>query len=70
MQQAHQNHSPQVFQKSPSFTIYKLHGANQYVLYTGGQEVNFLLEEDARRFAHRICGLSDLSLPVCEIECP
>ncbi len=48
--------------KAPSqmqnFDLYKVHGINQFVLHYGGMEGNFVLEEDARRFAHKLAGVN------------
>jgi hypothetical protein len=46
-------------------TILKIRGVSQYVLYVGSNEVNFIDEEDAQRFASHITGR--LKHPIQEV---
>lgn len=51
-----QKNNAQTRHNKDDVTLMKLRGTTQYVLYVGGHEINFILEEDAQRFASKITG--------------
>lgn len=60
MSDVHQKHlvPGQHLEEQVDFDIYKLQGINQYFIRTGGMDINFILEEDAQKFARKMTGIN------------